>query len=95
MQMHVTMDKLEQQQTLQDNDPNAASRKKDHIELAFRSQVGHGEIDQRFYYEPLLAPHPENGSLEPFEFLGKKIRVPLWVSRMTGGTEWALSVTIT
>lgn len=70
-------------------DPSAVSRKKDHIELAFRSRVESGELDQRFYYEPLLAAHPAFGSLRPFPFLGKTTRVPIWVSSMTGGTALA------
>ncbi len=90
--MTVSMDKLERQIAFSDDDPTAASRKKDHIELAFRSQVERGEIDQRFYYEPLLSPHPEPHSLEPFSFLGKDVRIPIWVSSMTGGTEWARTI---
>jgi isopentenyl-diphosphate delta-isomerase len=38
-------------------DPTASERKKDHIELAFRSKVSHHNIDQRFYYEPILSSH--------------------------------------
>lgn len=72
---------------LSDLDPNAVSRKRDHIELAFRSQVAN--VDPRFYYEPLFSAHPERSSLKPFEFLGKTFRVPLWVSSMTGGTQKA------
>ncbi len=72
---------------LSDNDPTAVSRKRDHIELAFRSQVAN--LDTRFYYEPLFAAHPERGSLPAFEFLAKTFRVPLWVSSMTGGTQKA------
>jgi len=88
--MLATMDKLDQKTTtLQDDDPTAPSRKRDHIELALHSQVGHGEMDARFYYEPLLAAHPAEGSLKPFPFLGKTLWAPLWVSSMTGGTEWA------
>ncbi len=77
------MDKLQQ------DDPNAASRKRDHIELAFQSQVKVQEIDHRFSYEPLLSAHPLPGSLPTVDFLGKNLRAPLWVSSMTGGTEWA------
>jgi isopentenyl-diphosphate delta-isomerase len=67
-------------------DPTAVSRKKDHIELAFKSRVESGELDRRFYYEPMLAAHPAPGSLPVFPFLGKNMRVPIWVSSMTGGT---------
>jgi isopentenyl-diphosphate Delta-isomerase len=70
-----------------DNDPTAASRKRDHIDLAFKSQVT--DLDSRFYYEPLFSAHPEKGSLKPFTFLDKTFKVPLWVSSMTGGTEKA------
>lgn len=64
------------------------NRKKDHIELAFKSQTGISEIDNRFHYEPLLNGHPVKG-LEPISVLGKSQRVPLWVSSMTGGTKKA------
>ncbi|MEM9929458.1 MAG: isopentenyl-diphosphate delta-isomerase, partial [Bacteroidota bacterium] len=76
----------------QAEDPTAASRKHDHIELAFRSQVLSGEMDQRFHYEPLLAPHPNDNERTAFQFLGKTLRAPLWVSSMTGGTELALKI---
>lgn len=96
----MTMDKLETTPPsispsagrYADDDPTAAERKRDHIELAFRSQVENGQIDQRFYYEPLLSAHPEEGSLKPFPFLGKTLWVPMWVSSMTGGTEWAHTI---
>lgn len=68
------------------NDPNASSRKKDHIDLAFRSQVAEVTVDKRFFYEPLLSPHPPRGSWETFPFLGKQMKCPMWVSSMTGGT---------
>jgi isopentenyl-diphosphate Delta-isomerase len=88
------MDKLEpktahSENLRDDDDPTAAARKRDHIELALRSQMEQGELDRRFYYEPLLAAHPSEGSLLPFPFLSKTLRVPIWVSSMTGGTEWA------
>jgi isopentenyl-diphosphate Delta-isomerase len=63
-------------------------RKKDHIDLAFQSKTSSGEIDRRFLYEPLMAKHPVS-DLPPFKFLGKTMRVPIWVSSMTGGTELA------
>lgn len=74
---------------MEDNDPTAESRKRDHIELAFQSQIAEGKLDNRFYYEPLLTPHPEKNSLPKFDFLGKKMQAPIWVSSMTGGTGFA------
>jgi len=74
------------------DDPNAANRKKDHINLAFQSQIAQGTLDERFYYEPLLAAHPKRGSLKEFSFLGKTMKTPLWVSSMTGGTLMANTI---
>jgi isopentenyl-diphosphate delta-isomerase len=67
-------------------DPNAANRKKDHIELALKSQSN--ITDNRFYYEPVLSAHPA-APLQPIDFLGKKMLAPIWISSMTGGTEIA------
>ncbi len=64
------------------------SRKKEHIKLAFESSVGIEEQDHRFNYEPMLSAHPTD-ELKPFEFLGKKMNAPIWISSMTGGTEKA------
>lgn len=75
-----------------DDDPNAAERKRDHIELAFKSQIEQGKLDQRFYYEPILSAHPKKGALAQQHFLGKKLQAPIWVSSMTGGTEWARTI---
>ncbi|MFT4667012.1 MAG: isopentenyl-diphosphate delta-isomerase, partial [Gammaproteobacteria bacterium] len=72
-----------------EEDRNAASRKQDHIELAFRSQVLVDQMDQRFYYEPILAGHPETTANLSTPFLGKKLGAPVWVSSMTGGTALA------
>ena len=63
-------------------------RKKDHIDLALNSRTLKDTLDKRFNYEPLLNAHP-SGEDEPFTFLGKQQRVPLWVSSMTGGTKLA------
>lgn len=71
---------------LEDIDPLASSRKKDHITLAFESRVADKEIDHRFYYEPMLAAHPGAETSLSLDFLGKKLSVPIWVSSMTGGT---------
>lgn len=73
-------------------DPTAVSRKKDHIELAFRSQVERLALDNRFFYEPVLAAHPKPGSLPLVNFLGKILRTPIWVSSMTGGTALARTI---
>ncbi len=68
-----------------------ADRKKDHIELAQASQTGILVNDSRFNFEPLLNPHPEN-IFKPFSFLGKSMRIPIWISSMTGGTREALKI---
>jgi len=73
------------------NDPTAAERKQDHIQLAFQSQVDTNQIDKRFSYEPLLSAFPPK-ELTEFTFLGKKIKTPIWVSSMTGGTEKAYQI---
>ena len=63
-------------------------RKKDHIELAFKSQITKDDVDKRFFYEPVLSAHPD-GIPGVFYLAGKKQKVPLWVSSMTGGTKMA------
>lgn len=68
-------------------DITAEQRKQDHIELAFKSQVKADVIDRRFYYEPMLYAHPTAN--RPFNFLGKELNAPMWVSSMTGGTGFA------
>ncbi len=64
------------------------NRKKDHIDLAFKSQTLIHEADKRFHYEPLLSAHP-SGEWGSFDFLDKKLQVPVWISSMTGGTKLA------
>lgn len=76
-----------------DLDPSGPQRKSDHISLAFQSQVEGGSLDWRFHYEPMLAAHPDPVTvLKPFGFLGKTLRLPIWVSSMTGGTELARKI---
>lgn len=67
---------------------NAKKRKKDHLNLAMKSQTGIESLDDRFIYEPLLSAHPKVAG-ESFSFLGKKMMHPIWISSMTGGTEYA------
>lgn len=62
-----------------------SDRKKDHIDLAFRARTERETIDPRFDYEPVLGGHPAE-LLQSFEFLGKTMQAPLWISSMTGGT---------
>lgn len=64
-------------------------RKKDHIELAFDSQVDQRRLDDRFYYEPLFSSHPSDRPAFGLELAGKQLKSPFWVSSMTGGTEKA------
>jgi isopentenyl-diphosphate delta-isomerase len=63
-------------------------RKKDHINLAFKSRITSSELDRRFYYEPLLSKHPSH-ELPVKHLFGKQMRAPIWVSSMTGGTRLA------
>ncbi|MCX6305795.1 MAG: isopentenyl-diphosphate delta-isomerase [Bacteroidetes bacterium] len=63
-------------------------RKNDHISLAFSSRVAPALADPRFTYEPMLGSHLR-GDIVPFPFLGKTMRVPIWVSSMTGGSREA------
>lgn len=86
------MDKLEHK-VEKGSDPTSSERKQDHINLAFDSRIQERDIDQRFHYEPMLSAHPAGWeSLRPFEFLGKTIKTPIWVSSMTGGTELARTI---
>lgn len=63
-------------------------RKKDHIDLAFQSQIEKIQSDKRFYYEPILGNFAEN-KIPRLQLAEKTLRYPIWVSSMTGGTEKA------
>lgn len=60
-------------------------RKSDHIVLALASRFNPDEADGRFNYEPLARTNPA-AKLPEIKFMGKTLRVPMWVSSMTGGT---------
>lgn len=70
---------------------STSSRKADHIDLAFLSQVS--LTDSRFIYEPVLSAHPSSMP-EPVSFLDKEMNAPIWVSSMTGGTLHAKNINI-
>ena len=76
-------------QVFVDDDKTAESRKNDHISLALQSQVNSSSLDKRFFYEPMLSAHPKENESKSFDFLGKKLKAPIWISSMTGGTLWA------
>ncbi|MCF8389781.1 MAG: hypothetical protein K9H12_03750 [Bacteroidales bacterium] len=65
-----------------------SKKKTEHLDLAIQSQLGQGLNDTRFDYEALLSPHPET-KLKAFPFLGKEMKVPIWISSMTGGSEYS------
>lgn len=62
-------------------------RKKDHIEMAFDSQISQKHVG--LYYEPMLSAHPDEDTDISINFLNKTLKAPLWISSMTGGTEKA------
>ena len=73
-----------QDNTINEMTPDDSQRKSDHINLALKSQTLIKEADNRFYYEPMISGFP----LKPLEvtpFAGKEMKVPIWVSSMTGG----------
>ena len=69
-----------------------SERKTDHINLAEQSQTLLNENDNRFYYEPMFAAHPSGNIIKPIEFAGKKLRYPIWISSITGGTNLARKI---
>lgn len=64
-----------------------SSRKLDHIELAFESQLQ--LADARFYYEPMLSAHPDPSVIPSTQIAGATMKAPIWISSMTGGAEKA------
>lgn len=64
-----------------------SSRKQDHIQLAFDSQLKN--VDERFYYEPMLSAHPGDGVIPIAVIANIPMRAPIWISSMTGGSALA------
>ena len=62
-------------------------RKKAHIDLAFNSRTAPAQADNRFLYEPLTGHHQP--LRETTAMAGKLMRLPIWISSMTGGTQQA------
>ncbi len=70
--------------SLNEMGPDDSKRKSDHINLALQSQTLLNEVDSRFYYEPMISGFPSK-PLAVTPFAGKELKVPIWVSSMTGG----------
>ncbi|MDF1698691.1 MAG: isopentenyl-diphosphate delta-isomerase, partial [Saprospiraceae bacterium] len=49
-------------------------------------------LDPRFYYEPILSGHPRNDIDLSVNILDSILKIPIWVSSMTGGTEMAKTI---
>lgn len=60
--------------------------------MAFKSQVLKDALDKRFYYEPILSGHPVEEADISIDILNTKLRLPIWVSSMTGGTALAKTI---
>lgn len=54
--------------------------------------MAYTELDKRFYYEPLLAGHPDGSEDIGLNFAGKRMDAPIWVSSMTGGAARAYDI---
>lgn len=62
-------------------------RKSDHILLTKNAQINEESRDKRFYYEPAISGNsPCIAQNTQINFLNKKLKFPLWISSMTGGT---------
>lgn len=77
---------MSRQDLLAEDDELAASRKKDHLDLAMAAQINAVMRDQRFTYEPLFASHPTSLWSYQSTLANKTLKGPLWISSMTGGT---------
>ena len=68
-----------------------SDRKHDHLHLTNKAQVDAALNDQRFNYEPLFSAHPDNCDLS-IKFGPWKLKAPIWISSMTGGTKEAVRI---
>jgi isopentenyl-diphosphate Delta-isomerase len=68
-------------------------RKNDHLDLALSSQADILMADKRFSYEPLFGSFSK-GKIDPFKFLGKTMKNPIWISSMTGGATHARKINL-
>lgn len=59
--------------------------------MAQASQTQSTQRDGRFFYEPMLAAHPQ-GRGPATSFLNFSFSMPLWISSMTGGTSQARTI---
>lgn len=82
--MHIFGKTVENKQFISNTQPMTTSRKSDHISLAALSAPATSNSDLRFNYEPMLHGHPTQGI--EVDFFGKKMKHPLWISSMTGGS---------
>lgn len=73
-------------------DPTSESRKKDHIDMAFKSQTDAMARDPRFYYEPIMQGHATSNDHLHKTFIGHSFKAPIWISSMTGGTGLAATI---
>lgn len=71
-------------------DTDINQRKKDHIDLALKSQIF--EADNRFYYEPAIKGHPNADLKLPFQLGNQTMDFPIWISSMTGGAKIAQEI---
>lgn len=78
---------------MQNKSSDSNDRKLDHIQLAFESQTQQS-LNFGLHYEPMLSAHPNDNTDLSLDFLGKKLKAPLWVSSMTGGTAKARQINL-
>jgi len=76
-------------------DPTSETRKQDHIDLAFKSNMAAMGSDPRFVYEPAFSGNKVDHIDLSIQLAGQNMKVPIWVSSMTGGTEKAKQINIT